>query len=150
MATAAKTRTSDEAEIRNLMDTWAKALHAKDVDCIMPVYAPDVRVFDLAPPLERKGAAAHRENFAEWFKTFRGPIGSDLRDVAIVAGNDVAFCHGLNRISGTKTSGEDTSVWVRITVGFRKVGGAWKVSHEHVSVPFYMDGSIKAAVDLAP
>ena len=150
MDTATKTRTSDEAQIRGLMDTWAKALHAKDVDRIMSVYMPDARVFDLAPPLERKGAAAHRKNFEEWFRTFRGPVGSDMRDVDIVAGDDVAFCHGLNRISGTRTSGEDTSVWVRVTVGFRKTGGAWKVTHEHVSVPFYMDGSIKAAVDLTP
>jgi hypothetical protein len=29
-------------------------------------------------------------------------------------------------------------------------GDAWTVAHEHTSVPFYMDGSLKAAVDLAP
>jgi PhnB protein len=39
---------------------------------------------------------------------------------------------------------------VRATVGFRKVDGKWRVVHEHVSVPFYMDGSYKAAVDLKP
>jgi len=32
----------------------------------------------------------------------------------------------------------------------REVGGAWKDRHEHISVPFYMDGSVKAAVDLKP
>ena len=26
----------------------------------------------------------------------------------------------------------------------------WKIMHEHSSVPFYMDGSFKAAVDLKP
>jgi hypothetical protein len=26
----------------------------------------------------------------------------------------------------------------------------WMATHEHVSVPFYMDGSVKAAVDLKP
>jgi PhnB protein len=41
-------------------------------------------------------------------------------------------------------------VWIRLTLGFRKIGGAWKVTHEHTSVPFYMDGSFKAAVDLTP
>jgi ketosteroid isomerase-like protein len=39
---------------------------------------------------------------------------------------------------------------VRVTVCFRKIAGKWKVVHEHVSVPFYMDGSFKAAVDLKP
>jgi ketosteroid isomerase-like protein len=150
MATGLQTKPNDEAEIRGLMDIWAQALHAKDVDGIMRVYAADVRAFDLAPPLQHVGAATHRRNFQEWFRTFRGPIGSDLRDFNVTSSGDVALCHGFNRISGTKTSGEETSVWVRVTLGLRRENGAWKVMHEHVSVPFYMDGSVKAAVDLAP
>jgi PhnB protein len=31
-----------------------------------------------------------------------------------------------------------------------KKDGGWKAMHEHLSVPFYMDGSKKAAVDLKP
>jgi ketosteroid isomerase-like protein len=150
MAAADKTQTLAETSIRDLIDRWAKALHDKDVDRIMSIYASDVRVFDLAPPLQTAGAHVHRKNFQEWFSSFRGPIGSDIRDLGIEAGEDVAFCHGLNRISGMRTSGEETDVWVRVTVGFRKTNGAWKVTHEHVSVPFYMDGSYKAAVDLMP
>jgi PhnB protein len=26
----------------------------------------------------------------------------------------------------------------------------WKIAHEHDSVPFYMDGSFKASIDLTP
>jgi uncharacterized protein (TIGR02246 family) len=150
MTVAEKTRTRDEAEIRQLVDTWARALHAKDVDRIMSVYAPEVLVFDLAPPLQQAGAETHRRNFAEWFATWRSPIGSDIRDLSITAGDDVAFFHCLNRINGTRNDGDETSVWVRVTVCLRKTNGQWKVTHEHVSVPFYMDGSLRAAVDLAP
>lgn len=25
---------------------------------------------------------------------------------------------------------------MRVTLGFRRIGGAWKVLHEHVSIPF--------------
>ena len=49
-----------------------------------------------------------------------------------------------------RNSGQQTSVWVRTTMCFRKQGGEWIVVHEHVSVPFYMDGSYKAAIDLEP
>ena len=62
----------------------------------------------------------------------------------------MAFGHSLNRITGRRTSGEETDVWVRATVCFRKVDGRWLIAHEHVSVPFYMDGSFRAAVDLEP
>ena len=49
-----------------------------------------------------------------------------------------------------RTNGEQTDVWVRATIGFAKTDGGWKATHEHFSVPFYMDGSDKAAVDLKP
>jgi PhnB protein len=85
-----------------------------------------------------------------WFRTFRGPVGYEVHDLSITTGDDVAFCRSLNRISGTRTDGEETDVWVRATVGLRRIDGARTITHEHASVPFYMDGSYKAAVDLEP
>jgi ketosteroid isomerase-like protein len=46
--------------------------------------------------------------------------------------------------------GEKVDMWLRETLCFRKIDGKWKITHEHESVPFYMDGSFKAAVDLKP
>jgi ketosteroid isomerase-like protein len=40
--------------------------------------------------------------------------------------------------------------WFRQTLCFRKINGAWTIVHEHESVPFYMDGSFRAAIDLKP
>ena len=31
-----------------------------------------------------------------------------------------------------------------------RVNGTWKVVHEHTSVPFHMDGSLRPAFDLQP
>jgi uncharacterized protein (TIGR02246 family) len=143
-------KASAQADIRRLMEQWAEAIRAKDVDGIMSHYASDIVVFDLAPPLQYKGANAYRENWQAWFHTFQGPIGYEIRDRSIVASNDIAFCHGFNRITGTRTDGEKTDVWVRATVCCRKVDGMWKIVHEHQSVPFYMDGSYRAALDLNP
>jgi ketosteroid isomerase-like protein len=140
---------SDEAQIRECLAGWVRALGARDVDGIMKYYTPDVVAFDLAPPLQHM----HREyrlGFEEWFGTWRGPIGIELRDLTITIGGDVAFSRSLNHMTGARTSGPDTDIWVRATVCFRKMQGRWLVAHEHVSVPFYMDGSFKAAVDLEP
>jgi ketosteroid isomerase-like protein len=73
-----------------------------------------------------------------------------MRDVSITASDDVGFCRSLNRMSGTRTDDEETDVWVRATIGCRLIEGRWLITHEHASVPFYMDGSGKAAVDLKP
>jgi uncharacterized protein (TIGR02246 family) len=140
---------TEEALIRELVDNWAMAIRAKDVDGIMSCYAPDILLFDLAPPLEFRGEDAYRKNWEEWLPTFRGPVGYEIRDLSIAAGDDTAFCHSLNRISGTRTSGEQTEVWVRATVGFRKFDGKWMITHEHHSVPFDMENG-KALLDLQP
>lgn len=145
----ASTEARDENQIRELIESWTKALRHKDVAGVMSHYAADVVAFDLAPPLEHRGEAIRR-GLAEWFPTFEGPIGYEIRDLSVTTGNDVAFSHSLNRLTGKRTSGETTDVWVRATVCFRKIDGEWVVVHEHVSVPFYMDGSFRAAVDLKP
>jgi ketosteroid isomerase-like protein len=43
-----------------------------------------------------------------------------------------------------------TSTLREVTFGLRKTGGRWQIAHLHGSVPFYMDQTFKAAVDLQP
>jgi PhnB protein len=137
-----------EARIRALIDDWSRAMRAKDVDGVMAHHAPDGVVFDLAPPLTSTGADA--EGLRAWFDTWQGPIGYEIRDLNITAADVAAFCHSLYRLSGTKSDGEKVDVWFRQTLCFRNLGGEWRIAHQHESVPFYMDGSYRAAVDLKP
>jgi uncharacterized protein (TIGR02246 family) len=141
---------ANEAQIRHIVESWSAAVRARDVDRVMSHYAGDVVFFDLAPPLQLVGTAGYRRSLEEWFRSFSGPIGHEVHDLRVTAGEDVAFTTSVNRVTGARTNGERTDVWVRATVGYRKRDGAWKVSHEHVSVPFYMDGSDRAALDLSP
>jgi ketosteroid isomerase-like protein len=85
-----------------------------------------------------------------WFKTWDGRLGYELIDQVVAVSDALAVSRSLDHMTGTKTDGEKVDVWTRSTVVFRKEGGAWKVMHVHSSVPFYMDGSLKAAVDLEP
>jgi ketosteroid isomerase-like protein len=41
-------------------------------------------------------------------------------------------------------------LWFRSTVCFRQQDGDWRITHVHDSTPFYMDGSMSAALDLKP
>jgi ketosteroid isomerase-like protein len=140
-------KTSDEARLRSLIEQRAKALHAKNAEGVIACLTADYRQFSLAPPLAH---ASDANNLNAWFATWQGPIGSEARDLLIAVSGDAAFSHGLSRMTGTKTDGEKVDLWFRETLGFRKVGGAWKIAHEHTSVPFYMDGSFRAAIDLKP
>lgn len=146
--TSERTRTADEARIRKVIEEWSNALRAKDASGVVAHLAEGFVQYSLAPPL--RSTAADAEGLEAWFATWEGPLGYDIRDLDIALGDEAAFCHSLNRLSGTKVGGHRTVLWFRLTLGFRKVGGAWKIAHEHESVPFHMDGSFKAALDLEP
>lgn len=147
--TTARSQSTDEARIRSLLEDWVKAMHAKDAVAALANVAPDVVSFDLDPPLQHRGSAV-RKGLEAWFPTWKGPVGYEIGDLQVTAGGDVAFCHSLNHLTGLRTSGEKADVWVRSTLCLRKINDAWKIVHQHNSVPFYMDGSYKAAVDLKP
>lgn len=138
----------DEAEIRRLIEDWRKALHAKDAEALTARHAPDILSYDLAPPLMTRGPDV--SGLKAWLATWAGPIDGEVHDLSIKTGDDLAFSTSLNRMRGTKTDGARINLWFRATVGYRKIGGRWMVVHEHVSVPFYMDGSQRAALDLKP
>ena len=137
---------SDVARIGATIDDWAGALRAKDAAGVVARHGPDYLQFSLAPPLQHSNSDA--EGLDSWFATWDGPLGYEIHDREIAVGGDVAFCHGLVRLCGTKRDGESVDLWFRLTLGLRRTGGEWKIIHEHESVPFYMDGSYKAAIDL--
>ena len=140
--------TSAEAQIRALIETWIDAIRAKDAARATAHQTVDVLIFDLAPPLLSGGA--DQRGLQAWFSTWQGPLDYEIGDLKVTAGAETAFCHGLSRLRGTKTDGEAVDMWSRQTFGFRKVAGEWRIAHQHESVPFYMDGSYRAAVDLKP
>ena len=85
-----ETRSNVDQEIRTLVDGFAKAVREKNLDALMPHYAPELVVFN-------------------------------------------------GRVDG----------WIRVTVGYRKAGGKWMVTHEHVSMPIDMKTG-KVPADLKP
>ncbi len=143
--------TKDEAEIRAILADYVKALHARSAELLFAHNSADFFAFDLAPPLQNKGASPNaRQDVEAWFATWKGPIGWEDRELAVTAGDTVAFSTALSHMTGVKADGEEVSLWVRSTNCFRKDDGAWKIVHAHSSVPFAMDGSLKACVDLEP
>src|SRR5215831_18954195 len=47
---------SNEADIRQWVDRWAKAFRTHDVHAILALYAPGVVAYDLVPPLQYVGS----------------------------------------------------------------------------------------------
>ena len=147
--TTENSKATNEAQIRALIDDRAKAVRAKDVNGAISSIAPDVLSFDVVNPLQHIGSDASKKRAEEWFSSFQGPIGYEIRDLNITAGETLAFSHGLSHVSATRTDGGQLDMWWRTTVCFRKIDGKWMVTHEHNSVPFDVKSG-KASLDLKP
>ena len=142
-------RAVDEAKIRELMDDWVEALRRRDVGAIVSRQALGVVSFNVVNPLQYVGSDETRRRAEEWLSSFQGPVGLEMRDLSVTVGDEVAFAHSLNRVSGRTADGQAIGMWLRSTVCFRKIDGEWTVTHEHTSVPF--DGeSGRASLDLKP
>ena len=126
---------TNDSEIRALLDRRVAACQAKDIDRLMSLYSPDIVYFDVVPPLQFTGAAEVRRNFLRWFGEYDGPIGLETHELTIAASTDGAFAHMLHLDSGTRNNGVEGAVWIRSTVCLQRSGGAWLITHEHISMP---------------
>ena len=143
------TTTDDAAQIRQLIEDWAKAARASALDRIMAAYAPDVRSFDAIAQLQFKGADAYRRHWEACIAMCPGPLIFEIHDLEIEAGDRVAFGHCLVRCGTTAETGKEQTGWLRGTVCCRKSSGRWMVAHEHFSVPFEPESG-KALLGLEP
>jgi uncharacterized protein (TIGR02246 family) len=139
----------ERAEIMQVIEAYEKAFAAKDLDGIMAIYDPKVVAYDINPPLRYEGTAAYRNAWKEFIDAYDGPIDMEIRDLQLLWSGDIAVTHNLERFAGVLKGGPKTEMWVRVTSVFHKVGGRWRIVHEHVSVPTdFATG--KSLTDLKP
>jgi ketosteroid isomerase-like protein len=140
---------NDKSAILAVIDSMEKARYDKNSQAIAATYAHDAAIFNLAPPLVHHGIDIAETQ--EWLDTWNGPIQIESRDFEITVAGDIAFCHGVMRMTGNKKGVDQTvSFWMRETLCLKRNRNIWKIVHEHTSVPFYMDGSLRPAFDLEP
>lgn len=100
----------------------------------------------MAPPL----VASDRKALQAWFDTWDGPISYEMQQLRIEASEKVAFVHALVRISGRRTDGSSTRTLVPLDPRPLASRVGLESCPRAPIHPFYMDGSLSAAVDLAP
>ena len=126
-----------EGEIRALIERWAEAVRRHDLEGILANHDRDIVMFDVPPPLQSRGMNEYKKTWDLFFKYHQPSQAFDVKEMTITAGQDVAFAVAIMRCgSATKTaSATEEGFLFRLTVGLRLVDGAWRVVHEHHSVP---------------
>jgi uncharacterized protein (TIGR02246 family) len=127
---------NDEAEIRALIERWARAVHAGDLDGVLADHADDIVMFDVPPPADGvRGIDAYRETWPPFFEWQRRGASFDIVALEITAGEDVAFAHALLRCGTREELEREPDNRLRLTIGLRREGDRWVVAHEHHSFP---------------
>ena len=127
-------RPRDEADIRELIENWAKAVRKQDLSGILAHHSPDILMFDVPPPFQSEGLEAYRRTWDLFFGSMADPPTFDFSDVRVTVGADVAFATAHGRCLSLE-HGEVTELHFRLTICFQKRDGAWMIVHEHHSLP---------------
>lgn len=130
-------RTTDpEQELRELIEERVAAVGAKDAGPLVARLADDLVMFDVLPPLRSRGAGPVREKMRSWFDGYTSDIGYEVHELDVRADDRLGFCSFVYHVTGTLQSGDDVDMWVRATLCCERVNGAWRIVHDHESVPF--------------
>jgi uncharacterized protein (TIGR02246 family) len=126
----------NEQQIRSLIERWADAVHAGDMDVVLADHADDIVMFDVPPPYEGvRGIQAYRDTWPGFFRWQVRGASFEIVSLDITAGEDVAFAHALLRCGTRAELESNPENRLRLTLGLRKEGDRWIVAHEHHSFP---------------
>jgi uncharacterized protein (TIGR02246 family) len=126
---------ASEAAIRALIERWANAVQARDIDGVLADHSEDIQMFDVPPPNEVRGIEPYRKTWPPFFEWLNRGAVFEIVSLNVTAGDEVAFATALLRCGTEEGLRKDPDTRLRLTVGLRKEAGRWIVSHEHHSFP---------------
>jgi uncharacterized protein (TIGR02246 family) len=124
------------SELKALVDSWQAANQARDVDAILGHYTDDLLAFDAIAQLQFKGRQAYYTHWKACLEMCPGPMTFELHQLQQWGEGSVGFGHFLCHCGGTDLEGNSHSCWMRVTQGYRKIDGQWRIVHDHFSAPF--------------
>jgi uncharacterized protein (TIGR02246 family) len=126
----------NEDHIRTLIERWAEAVHAGDIDGVLADHARDIVMYDVPPPYDGvRGIDAYRDTWPGFFEWQARGAAFEIVSLQVTAGEDVAYAHALLRCGTREELESNPANRLRLTLGLRKEDGRWFVAHEHHSFP---------------
>jgi len=132
-----------DKQITRVMDSYAAAVFAKDVDAFMRLYHPAVRVFDTWGVWLYQDARSWRTAVEGWFAS----LGSErvrvtFAEVQTSGEQALATTSAIVTYAAESAQGESLrSMQNRITWVLRETGHILRIVHEHSSAPIGFEDS---------
>jgi uncharacterized protein (TIGR02246 family) len=126
--------TDDQEQIRALIERWAEAVHAGDLESVLADHAEDIVMFDVPPPHDGvRGIEAYRDTWPPFFEWQAKGAAFEIVSLEVTAGADVAYAYALLRCGTPQELADSPETRLRLSLGLRKEDGRWVVAHEHHS-----------------
>jgi ketosteroid isomerase-like protein len=127
--------------IAQVLESYKSAVHAKDVEALMRLYDPNVRVFDTWGVWSYEGAAAWRTAVEGWFTSLGAErVKVTFDDVRSSAGQEFAVVSAIVTYAGVSDRGEPLrAMQNRLSWALRTSGHVLRIVHEHTSAPVGFD-----------
>ena len=126
---------ADEVEIRNLIERWSGAVRNENRAEIRKDHDADILMFDVPPPFQSRGIDEYMATWETFFSSSEKPVRFNFTDIEVTAGADVAFATAVGHCVNIDKKGQREPLDFRLTMGLRKIGGRWRITHEHHSLP---------------
>ena len=94
----------------------------------------EIVLYDYVMPLQYVGGKAVRADFEKFFGSAKNVKG-DFVTLRVVADGKVGVAHSIQHFTWTDKDGKPGEGTFRVTDGWHKVNGQWKLFHTHVSFP---------------
>jgi uncharacterized protein (TIGR02246 family) len=125
---------TDEQQIRDLIERWATAVHDGDLATVLADHDPGIVMFDVPPPEQGvRGIDAYRETWPGFFAWQASGAVFEIESLDVTASAEVAFAFALLRYGTPAQFDHRPDQRLRLTIGLRKDGDRWTVTHEHHS-----------------
>ena len=130
----AKARAAGSAK-EQISDVEHKLIAATSTDEAMKYMdSSEIEFYDFVPPLRYTGKEAVHGDLDNFFNNATDVKG-DFVDMEVVTDGKLGIVNSLQHFTWKDKNGKPMEATLRVTDGFHKVGGQWKLFHSHVSVP---------------
>src|SRR5882757_2153453 len=87
---------TNEQQIRTLIERWAAAVGAGEMEVVLADHATDIVMFDVPPPYDGvRGLDAYRDTWPGFFQWQASGAVFEIESLEVTAGEEVAFAFAL-------------------------------------------------------
>lgn len=130
-----------DPRLTQVCEGYRRAVHAKDVTGFLGLYHPSARVFDTWGGWSYEGEAARRKVIEQWFSSLGAErVAVTFDRVQTVVSDEMASLTARVIYAAIAANGTELrSMQNRLTWVLKSEKGAWRIVHEHTSVPIGPD-----------